>query len=85
MTLSTTHHQHRIVHMGQYPLGGAFYQLRRIRHRTPNEWPVHLALKKCYGDLYGCPHCRDEEAIEHVYEETIEHVFTYRSVPTIRH
>jgi hypothetical protein len=41
-----------------------------------NEWQVGLTLENCYGGIAGCPHCGEEE--------TIEHVFTCENVPMIR-
>jgi hypothetical protein len=41
-----------------------------------NQWSVGITLDKLYGDIAGCPHCGEEE--------TIEHAFACSSVPMIR-
>jgi hypothetical protein len=41
-----------------------------------NEWPVGITPEKYYGNIVSCPHCGEEE--------TIEHVFTCGNVPMIR-
>jgi hypothetical protein len=32
-----------------------------------NEWPVGITREKLYGNIAGCPHCGEEDTIEHVF------------------